>query len=96
MNNDRPNNERRPEPLMRRPILIALVVTIFGMLAMLIVDHGPWSAAKVQSVEVADHQTTGAAARAAGAVVTPTAPKSTIEPAAPGPNPAQSVNPVTP
>lgn len=81
---------------MRRPILIALAVTIFGMLAMLIVDHGPWSRAKVQSAVVADHPTTGAAARAAGAAVTPTAPKSTIEPAAPGPNPAQSVNSVTP
>jgi hypothetical protein len=96
MNNNCPNDQYRSKPLMRRPMVVALAVAVLGMLAMLIVDHGPWSRAKVQTVEVANHETTGAAARATGAAVTPTAPKSTIEPAPSGPKPAQSANPVTP
>jgi hypothetical protein len=73
--------------------MVALAVAIFGMLAMLIVDHGPWSRPNVQTAEVADHQTTGAAARAAGAAVAPTAPKPALEPEAPGPKPAQPASP---
>lgn len=75
------------------PVMVALAVAIFGMLAMLIVDHGPWSRPNVQTAEVADHQTTGAAARAAGAAVAPTAPKPALEPEAPGPKPAQPASP---
>jgi hypothetical protein len=41
----------------------------------LVVDHGPWSRLKVQTAEVANYGTSGAAARAAGATVTPTAPQ---------------------
>jgi len=50
----------------------------------------------VQTAEVANYKTTGEAARAVGAQVVPTAPKSEIEPAAPGPKPAQPANPQTP
>jgi hypothetical protein len=56
------------------PVVVALVVAIFGVLAMLIVDHGPWSRPHVQTGEVANYKTTGAVARAAGAAVTPTEP----------------------
>jgi len=66
-----------------------------GVLAMLLVDHGPWTRPKVQTAEV-NHKTTGDAARAVGAKVTPTAPKSELEPNVPGPKPAQPANPAPP
>jgi len=71
------------------PAVIALAVAIFGLLAMLIVDHGPWSVPMVQTSEVANYGMTGDAVRAAGAKVTPTAPKPEIEPEMPGPKPVQ-------
>jgi len=78
------------------PAAIALAVAIFGIVAMLIVDHGPWSGPNVQTAEVANHKTTGAAARAAGAAVTPTEPRPALEPEAPGPKPAQPASPDPP
>ena len=75
------------------PVMVAFAIAIFGMLAMLVVDHGPWSRPNVQTAEVANHRTTGEAARAAGAAITPTAPKPALEPEAPGPKPAQPANP---
>jgi hypothetical protein len=63
-----------------------------NMLAMLIVDHGPWSRPHIRTAEMADYTTTGAAAQAAGATVTATAPKPQLEPIAPGPKPAQPAN----
>ena len=70
-----------------RPVWIALAIAIFGVLAMLIVD------AHVQTAEVARHQTTGQAARSAGAAVEPTAPRPALEPEAPTPKPVQPANP---
>ena len=77
-------------------MFVALAVAIFGILAILIVDHGPWNRPQVQTAEVANYKTTGEAARAVGASVTPTAPKPELEPAAPGPKPAQPANTTTP
>jgi hypothetical protein len=57
-----------------RPVYVALAVAIFGILAMLLVDHGPWTRPHLQTAEVATYHTTGEAARAAGAVVAPTRP----------------------
>ena len=74
------------------PVVVALAIAVFGVLAMLVVDHGPWSRPHLQSAEVS-YPTTDAAARAAGAKVTPTLPKPAIEPDAPGPKPAQPANP---
>ena len=76
--------------------MIALGVATLGVTAMLVVDHGWWSRPVIQTAEVATYHTTGEAARAAGATVTPTAPKLQLEPAAPGPKPAQPANPLTP
>jgi hypothetical protein len=76
-----------------QPVVVALAVAMFGVLAMLIVDHGPWSKPHVQTAEVANHMTTGEAARAAGAAVAPTAPKPALEPEPPGPKPAQPASP---
>jgi hypothetical protein len=78
------------------PAMIALAVSVFGVLTMLTVDFGPWSHPKVETAEVAHYKTTGAAARAAGATVMPTEPKLAIEPVAPGPKPVQPANPATP
>jgi hypothetical protein len=92
---NRAENERRSWTGRRGPLVVAIAVAVFGMLAMLMVDHGPWSRPLVQTAEVASYKTTGEAARAAGASVTPTAPKAAIEPDAPGPK-AQPNNPVMP
>jgi hypothetical protein len=53
---------------------------VFGILTMLLVDHGPGRRSHVQSADVAKHQTTGEAARSAGAGVRPTEPRSRPEP----------------
>jgi hypothetical protein len=82
--------------MLGQPVVIAIAVAVLSVLAMLIVDHGPWSRPKLQTAEIANYKTTGAAARAAGATVTPTAPKPALEPTAPGPKPAQPANPATP
>lgn len=80
----------------RHPGVIALIVAGLTIAAMLLVDHGPWSRAKPQPAHVAMYKTTGEAARAAGARVLPTEPKSSIEPKPPHPTTSPSVNPVTP
>lgn len=80
----------------RHPGVIALIVAAVTIAAMLLVDHGPWSRAKAQPAHVAMYATTGEAARAAGAIVLPTEPKSLVEPARPGPKTSPTVNPVTP
>ncbi len=90
------SNKDHPKRRLGLPVVAAMAVAVFGMLAMLIVDHGPWTRPQVQTAEVADYKTTGEAARAVGATVTPTAPRASIEPNAPGPKPAQPANPVTP
>lgn len=75
------------------PVWTALAVAILGLLAMLVVDHGPWRRPHVQTVEIANHRTTGEAARSAGATVQQTPPKSALEPQPPGPQPAQPAIP---
>ena len=95
MQETRAKNESRSKASRRGPLMVTMAVAVFGVLAMLIVDHGPWSRPQVQTAEVATYRTTGEAARAVGASVTPTAPKAAIEPAAPGPK-VQPNNPVMP
>jgi hypothetical protein len=85
--------ENHLKPGIGGPVVIALAVAAFGILAMLIVDHGPWSKPHIQTAEMVNYTTTGAAAEAAGAIVTPTAPKSQLEPVAPGPKPAHPAIP---
>jgi hypothetical protein len=76
------------------PWSVALAVAVFGILAMLLVDHGPWSRPHVQTAEIASHNTTGEAARSAGAAVAPTEPKSRLEPEPQIPRQAEPQNPV--
>jgi hypothetical protein len=78
----------------RGPVVIALAVAVFGIVAMLVVDHGPWSRPMVRTAQV--YTTTAEAAHAVGATVTPTMRQPEIEPIAPGPKPAQPANPDTP
>jgi len=96
MRENRPKTENNPKWSRRSPLMVAIAVAVFGVLAMLIVDHGPWSRPHVQTAEVATYKTTGEAARAVGATVTPTEPKSAIEPTPPEGKPAQPQNPVMP
>lgn len=77
------------------PLLIAIAIAIVGVLGMLIVDHGSWNKPQVQTAAMARHGTTGEAARAVGAIVVPTEPKSQLEPDAPGLNPVHPANPQT-
>jgi len=72
----------------------ALAVAVAGVLALvaLTMDHRP----RVETAEAASHRTTGEAAGAVGATVTPTAPKPKLEPVPPGPKPAEPPNPATP
>jgi hypothetical protein len=81
---------------LRHPGVIAMIIAGLTIAAMLLVDHGPRSWAKVQPAHVAMYHTTGEAARAAGAMVLPTDPKTPVEPERPGPKTSPAVNPVTP
>ena len=63
-----------------KPVYVALAIAILGILAMLVVDHGPWARPHVQTAEVANYHTTGEAARASGANVAPTRPDAAVEP----------------
>jgi hypothetical protein len=76
-----------------RPVVVALAIAIFGLVAMLLVDHGPWARPHAQAAEVAYFHTTGEAARAAGAKVVRTEPKSELEPDPLGPKRVAPPNP---
>jgi hypothetical protein len=75
------------------PVIVALAVAIFGVIAILLVDHGPWSGRHLQTAEIAKYKTTGEAARAAGAEVAPTEPKPPLEPEPQVPKQAEPPNP---
>ena len=74
------------------PLVVTSAVAAFGLLVMLIVDHGPWNKPTMKPTEVATYSTTGEAARAAGATIMPTDPQLATEPLPAGPSP----NPVKP
>jgi hypothetical protein len=96
MNIHRPKKSIRSKGTLPRPVVVAMAVAVFGVMGMLIVDHGPWNRPKVQTAEIVNYTTTGAAARAVGATVTPTTPKLEVEPVPAGPKPAQPANPTPP
>jgi hypothetical protein len=75
--------------MMGRPVAVVIAVAVFGVLGIVLVDHGPWTRPHFQTAEVATYKTTGEAARAVGATVTPTEPKRGPEPVAPGPKRAE-------
>jgi hypothetical protein len=57
-----------------RPVWVAFVIAFFGIVTMLVVDHGPWSRPHAQSAEIAGHLTAGDAAHAVGAPAAPPNP----------------------
>jgi hypothetical protein len=79
----------------RAPMIASIAVAAFGILAMLLVDHGPWNRPHLKTAMV-NYGNTATAAKAVGATVTPTQPKPAIEPEAPGPKRAQPVDEVPP
>ena len=76
-----------------QPVHVALAIAIFGIRAMLVVDHGPWARPHPEPAHIAYFKTTGEAVRAAGARLVPTAPKSAIEPDPQVPKQAEPPNP---
>jgi hypothetical protein len=74
------------------PLLIAIAVAVFGVSAMLLVDHGLWDR-RVETPLVVRYESTADAAKAARATVTPTTPKPALEPAVPGPKRVQPAIP---
>jgi len=78
------------------PLAVAIAIAVFGVLGMLIVDHGPWNKPKVQHPVIANYSSSGEAARAAGAKVMPTEPKLQVEPEPPVPKPVHPANPTPP
>ena len=79
-----------------RPVAIAVVVAFVGLVALLVVNHGPWNKPVVKPPTTVPQGNTAAAAREVGATVTPTDPKSALEPVAPGPKPVNPAIPATP
>ena len=75
------------------PLKVAIAIAAFGVLGILIVDHGPWNKPKVQPAFMASYSSTGEAARAVGAKIMPTEPKLQVEPEPPMPKPVHPVNP---
>jgi hypothetical protein len=75
------------------PLKVAIAVAVVGVLGMLISLHGSWNKPKGQPAFMASYSSTGEAARAAGAQITPTEPKLRVEPEPPVPKPVHPVNP---
>jgi hypothetical protein len=97
MHEDHSSTQYQPQrSRSRAPLVAAIAVAALGLVGILIVDHGPGNRPQVRTAEVANYKTTGAAAHAVGAEVTPIAPKQDLEPTAPGPKPAQPASPATP
>jgi hypothetical protein len=69
-----------------RPAWIASAIAAVCLLTLLVVDHGAWI--WPQGGGMVRYATTAAAAKAAGATVSPTVPPLTFKPVAPYPKPA--------
>ena len=85
--------EKLPKPKISVALGVAIAVAVGGIVALLLVDHGPWNRPVVQAPALVPYTDTAAAAKAVGATVAPTDPKPAIEPTAPGPKPAQPAAP---
>lgn len=74
------------------PLMVAIAIAILGVFGIVVVDYHLWKP-KAQPAVVANYNTTGEAAQAAGARVVPTEPKLQVEPDPAGPKPVHPVNP---
>jgi hypothetical protein len=75
------------------PVIIATAVAALGLGGLLLVNHGPWNKPKVKNETMIQYGSTAASTAAAGATVTPTAPRPELEPVVPGPKPVQPAIP---
>ena len=87
------SGEDRPGRSGGTPLKVAIAVAVLGVLGLLIVDYGPWNKPKMQPAFMANYNSTGETARAAGADVIPTEPELQVEPEPPMPKPVHPVNP---
>ncbi|MDI1265631.1 MAG: hypothetical protein PS018_20485 [bacterium] len=90
------SNQKHPRRTGGAPLWAAVAVAIFGVLGILVVDHGPRNKPTVKPSVVANYSSTGEAARAAGAEVIPTQPELQVEPVPAGPKPVKPANPKQP
>lgn len=79
-------NERIRGKEIVKSLFIAAAVAVISIAAFMIVEFGPWNR---QAPQPEDRAATKAAAQAAGARVTPTQPKLSVEPTPPGPKPVE-------
>ena len=61
----------------RGPMIASIAVAVFGVFAMLLVDHGPWNRSSAGNATMIEVGKTAGVAAAAGAIVTDT----TMQPA---------------
>ena len=76
-------------------LLVAVAVSVAGVIGLLLVDHGPWNRSVVKDPAVIQYANTAGAAKAVGTTVTPTEAEPALEPAL-GPKPAQPAVPNAP
>jgi hypothetical protein len=67
MRTDHSLKQNQSKPILDRPVLAAMAVAVFGVLAMLIVDHGPWNRPQLQTAEDANGAQAGARTESARA-----------------------------
>jgi Flp pilus assembly protein CpaB len=72
-------------------ISLAIALICAGALALLVRDR--WNRPEIKTAAEARYTTTGQVARSVGARISQTDPKLAVEPAPPGPKPAQPANP---
>jgi hypothetical protein len=75
------------------PATITLILSVLCITILVLLIHDRWNHPEIKSAEQAEHSTTGAATRDAGARLQPTDPKLTVEPTPPGPSPVQPAIP---
>jgi hypothetical protein len=73
--------------------LISLAIALVCGFVLVMQVRDRWSSPEVKTAAEAKTTTTGQAARAAGARISQSEPKPTVEPAPSGPKPAQPANP---
>jgi hypothetical protein len=73
--------------------LIAAAIAIACSVVLTMEIRDRWHSPEVKSTNLAEHTTTGQAARMAGARMLPTDPKLAVEPAPAGPKEVQPANP---
>jgi hypothetical protein len=77
----------RPERF--RLAMISLVISVALAIAIIFQVRDRWNQPEVKTTTEAEHSTTGAVVRDAGARLSPTDPKLSIEPTPAGPKPVQ-------